>query len=174
MALQPDAVVLSFMPNDIEPKMWVFEKRLSWFANAAQRSYAACLLFVAHRGILEAAGREVRLIQEDAYTADNPRWQKIDRALAEISQLCKDKGIPFLLFVRDSLETEPYTLHREVARREGFSIAPLQTLQDPRWRHLDPRTLENSASDKHLNRRGAAISGTKIYEVMADHGIFAN
>ena len=43
LSLEPDLVLLFFIPNDIEPKMWVFEKRRNPAADLAQRSYAASL-----------------------------------------------------------------------------------------------------------------------------------
>jgi hypothetical protein len=46
LSLDPDLVLLMFSLNDLQPKMWVFERRKSVLANTAQRSYAASLLAV--------------------------------------------------------------------------------------------------------------------------------
>lgn len=170
VSLDPDAVLLRFSKNDIESKMWVFDKRASRLANFAQRSYAACLLFTVRRQVKQKLGSPQQVISIGDYQDGNPRWMTLAKSLAEINQICVDAGIPLLVLVPESLDDMPYPMLVKVAKNEGFRIESFVPFDDARWKHLDPSDLKNSRTDSHANKQGCLINGTKLYEVLMDHG----
>ena len=94
--------------NDIEPVMWVLDKRKGALANLVQRSYAGSLLAITARNTrFRVAGGSG--IAVDHYREDSPRWQAVARSLSEMSALCRQAGIPFLVFVVDE---EPASMRR--------------------------------------------------------------
>lgn len=176
LTLAPDAVMLLFSANDIEPKRWVFEKRSRWFVDLTQRSYAGSLLFVLWRSVRSAlvtlplsaahAGNalpENTGVALEEYRLDSPRWQAIERSLASIHTQLKTRGIPFVLFTNDEL---PHIIGmlETVARREGFPIVNLRIQGDPRWAGQDARLLRNSAVDGHPSPLGNRVLATLMVE----------
>ena len=182
LGLQPDLAMLLFSNNDIETRMWVFDKRRSWLTDKAQRSYAASLLFRFYReararlvpatpvtetaapagdGVLSLMNAPAVAFGE--YRVDRPRWQAIDRSLTEINRLLKDRGIPFVLLVPPDADYI-VALLRGVAQREGFPLVLLDPWADPRWAGEDPRNYSNSYIDGHPNAAGHLIYATLIAE----------
>ena len=172
LELDPDAVILVFSPNDIEPKMWVLDKRSRWYVNMAQRSYAATLLYVLwrelrpHLGTLAALQARAGSYLPDgegsllgAFRPDNPRWLVVDRSLTAINALLHARHVPFVLFtVNDSPAI--LELLEGVASREGFPLVNLQRHADPRWKKMDEALFHNSRMDGHpspLGNRALAI-----------------
>lgn len=175
LSLHPDAVTLLFSPNDIEPKLWVFEKRRRWYRDLAQRSYAASLLYLFFR---ESRQRLADLVLPPAhaegpepsggiafreYRADSPRWQAIDRSLTEMHRQLQARGIPFVLFTN---QERPFivALLDGVARREGFPLVDLQRREDPRWAGQDERLFHNSVTDAHPSPLGHLALATLMVE----------
>ena len=80
LMFEPDIVLLLFSQNDIENKMWVFEKRTGLMADIAQRSYAGSLIYIlfrtVHNKLLRPAGPDIepvlnREIQQEQSIKDN-------------------------------------------------------------------------------------------------------
>ncbi len=174
LALHPDAVLLLFSSNDIEPKRWVFDKRNKWYVDLTQRSYAGSLLYILYRDLgarfsASAAGsgehhRDTSRIALDHYRVDSPRWQAIDRSLTGINALSRTHRIPFVLFTNDEA---PFIVEllEGVAQRERFPIVNLARDRDPRWAGQDPRQFRNSATDGHPSALGNRVLAT----LMAEH-----
>ena len=172
LTLKPDAALLLFSNNDIEPKLWVLNKRRRWHVDLTQRSYAGSLLFVMWRELsgrwmhdAVAAGTDTRDTSRVAlheYRLDSPRWQAIDRSLSEINASLRAQHIPFVLFTQ---EESPYILEllEGVARRERFPIVTLHS-GDPRWAVQDTRLLRNSVVDSHPSALGNGILATLLAE----------
>jgi lysophospholipase L1-like esterase len=176
IALAPDAVILFFASNDIEPKMWVLERRSRWYANLAQRSYAASLLFVlarelrqrlaaagpgaAHAAIPGLGGTGIAL---EEFRADSPRWLAVERSLAQMNDLARARGIPFVLFTHDEADFI-LELLRGVAAREGFPVVNLRRQEDPRWAGMDPALFHNSRIDSHPTPLGNRVLATLAAE----------
>lgn len=172
LTLKPDAALLLFSSNDIEPKRWVLEKRKRWYVDLTQRSYAGSLLFVMWREArgrfsqdAVAAGTDMRdtsRVALDHYRLDSPRWQAIDRSLSEINASLRQRGIPFVLFTNEEL---PYMfeLLEVVARREGFPLVALRK-KGMRWAGQDPRLLRNSVVDGHPSPLGNQVLATRLAE----------
>lgn len=172
LKLNPNAALLLFSNNDIEPKLWVLEKRKRWYVDLAQRSYAGSLLFVMWREARDrfmqdavAAGvgvRDTSRVAFDHYRIDSPRWQAIDRSLSEMNASLRQRGIPFVLFTNDE---PPFILEllEAVARREGFPLVALRK-EGTRWAEEDPRLLRNSVVDGHPSTLGNRALATRLAE----------
>lgn len=166
LSLEPDAVALLFSPNDIEPKLWVFEKRRRWYVDAVQRSYAGSLLYLLFResrqrlaGFLLPPAQAGSPVPDGGgvalgeYRPDSPRWRAIDRSLTAINALLKARHIPFVLFTNQEF---PFIVRllEDVARREGFALVDLKRRDDPRWAGQDERLFHNSPTDAHPSPLG--------------------
>lgn len=175
LRLRPDAVLLLFSNNDIEPKRWVLDKRSKWYVDLIQRSYAGSLLHLLYRdlgarfsasaaGPGAPSGRDNSRVALDHYRVDSPRWQAIDRSLTEINAVCRAHRIPFVLFTNNEA---PFIVEllEGVARRERFPIVHLARDRDPRWAGQDPRQFRNSATDGHPSALGNRVLAT----LMAEH-----
>lgn len=56
LKLQPDVAFLYIIPNDLQDKMWVYDKRGSFLIDRAQRSYAVGLIFYSARWLVNQFG----------------------------------------------------------------------------------------------------------------------
>jgi lysophospholipase L1-like esterase len=155
--LAPDLVLLLFAFNDIQPKMWVLDKRRSPIVNLSQRSYAASFLAVLARRARSAAGGADTRVAGDAYRAGDPRWQAVEGALGAIARHCRERGIPFVVFTHFGATEPPFPLLAEVGRKEDFPVMTLSPWEDPRWAGLDPVDFQNSPSDSHPNAAGCRL-----------------
>ena len=172
LSLRPDLVILLFTTNDIEPKMWVLDKRSGPVVNLAQRSYAACLLNALYRRTRSAFGRRSAGIAVGNYEASNPRWLAIESSMREIHRLCREAGIPFVLFtVFVGSDRPAMEMIRELGRRDGFPVVSLLPWEDPRWADDDRAEYENSPSDSHPNAAGSRIYAQLIHEALLREGV---
>jgi len=172
MQLQPDAVVLFFASNDIDKKNWVFDKRASFAADFAQRSYALSTLFVLYRRVLQARAVDTGGSDMGNYAEGNPRWQAIADSLDKIHDLCKERGLPFVVYAMGDLDSVPNSMVAAEGRKHGFPVVGLQPALDPRWPDADSQKYRNSAVDFHCNPVGCSMWGSLIYEDLARRGIF--
>ena len=171
LGLHPDAVVLLFAANDIEAKGWVFDKRASWTADLAQRSYALSTLFILSRFARQSTGSAEQLINVGNYQQDNPRWRAIADSLARIKQICDGRSIPFLVLVQGSVEEFPNNLVAAEGRKNGFEVVGIRPDMDPRWPDASSKRYRNSLVDSHCNPAGCEMWATLIYEHLVEHGI---
>lgn len=150
--LAPEAVVLAYGMNDVQPVMWVLDKRRNPVVDLVQRSYAGSLVAIlarnARKALSGSAGEELA-----GHRADDPGWRAVDRSLTEINRLCRDKGITFLVFHAWE-EAAVRKLVSGVGVREGFPVLEVFPSRDPHWGRIDPRRLVNSALDGHPNVEG--------------------
>ena len=167
MQLQPDAVLLLFAPNDIERKNWVFEKRESWIANLAQRSYALSTLFVFSRLARESAGIPESYVNMPDFSDDNPRWRAIADSLSRIQQICNARSIPFVVLTMSSTDQMPFSMVAAEGRKDGFEVIGLQPELDPRWPDASSLRYRNSTVDSHPNVAGSVMWATLLYDHLA-------
>lgn len=178
LTLQPDAAVLLFVANDAEDKMWVYEKRSTFVANFAQRSYGASLAYA----VLQPwAMRLARIVRPKSDTMEleervgasqrNPRFDTVARSLTKISRGLRSIGTPLLLIHRRQVEDGLVDVIRDVGQREGFPVRRMDVWADPRWKDEDPTEYKNSSVDQHCNPRGCELVSTVIYELMMDTGL---
>ena len=176
ISLQPQLAILLFSSNDIEPKMWVFDKRRSWYANLIQRSYAASLLYILYRELKKVLADKGLLLAQrlispanagqisfHEYNLASDRWKAIDQSLTAMNALLRQRGIPFVLFTNQELP-HILTLLHSVADREKFPVINLTPWLSPRWRFEEPRKYTNSYVDGHPNPAGHFILATLIAE----------
>lgn len=169
LGLRPDLVLLAYAVNDIEPVMWVFEKRRGRLVNLAQRSYAVSLLgFVARSVKFRLFGYSGIALGE--YREDSPRWREVEEGLSEMHRLCRDEGVGFAVFVYDDLE-EPKALVRALGRREGFPVLELRQETSDRFGGRDPRDLMNSVVDSHPNVEGNRMWAEILANALAESGL---
>jgi lysophospholipase L1-like esterase len=165
--LKPDLVLLMFSNNDIESKMWIFQKRSSWLVAMGQRSYAVSLLFKLKQDLASRLSRSQPLIQQSSYAEGHPRWENIDSSMTQLNQLARSEGIPFIVFARTDSDA-PWDLLGRVAQREGFPLRSLRPFQDERWKDRDRREVLAKGGGLHANREGLAMFTTLIYEELED------
>jgi len=183
MALKPDAVMLLFSSNDIEPKLWVLEKRERWYVDLVQRSYAGSLLYILYRkarqrlsAVSASSAQAVSPVPDDSgvalgeYRLDSPRWQAIDHSLTAIHADLKARHIPFVLFTNGEL---PFVVDmlEAVAKRERFALVNLRRHEDPRWAGQDERLFRNSVTDGHPSPRGNQALATLMAERLEQLGV---
>ncbi len=167
----PNLVVLWYSWNDVETKMWVYEKRHGWTAGVAQRSYAASLLFVLCQEIRAKLGPDRPRPIFKMYQSDHPRWIAVDRSLTEISRQCAARGVDFVVFTPAPPEPMVLTLLAGVGAREGFPVIELDPFSDPRWEEEDPDEYCNSVVDNHRNSAGCRIMATILHEELLREGV---
>ena len=181
LAFNPDLVLLLFSQNDIEGKMWVFDKRSGLFAGVIQRSYAGSLIFIVYRelhdrlpGLIRSASAATlheELQQAFAgYHVDNERWQATRGAMLETSELLRKKAIPFVLLLNNGNRALNDLWNRE-AGMAGFPVVNLNAWNDPRWKDDKKTRYTNSFVDSHPNNEGNKILATLIYELLISKGL---
>lgn len=180
LSLLPDAAVMLLVANDIEDKMWVYEKRSSLMANFAQRSYGASLVYILLRRwakwlipVAEPKLNEVEL-SRSAKSGDSspiPRFEAIATILTKISQKLQRAEVPFLLIYYRNVDEELVEIIRATGIREGFEVRGLDIWDDPRWSDEDRSDYVNSAVDSHCNAKGCEVWAIQIYESMVTAGL---
>jgi lysophospholipase L1-like esterase len=181
LSFKPDLVLLLYSLNDLEGKMWVYEKRAGLFADTMQRSYAGALMFVFYRelrnrlsGVIGTASASVPVEQlQQAFTGyqvDAGRWASSRDAMQEINRLLRERGIPFILLLNNGNRALTGLWSRE-ARAGGFMVANLNTWTDPRWKNDKKSKYTNSYIDSHPNKDGNRILATMIYEFILGRGL---
>ncbi len=161
LSLNPDLVLLIFTDNDLQPKMWVFDRRKSMLVNFVQRSYALSLVALLYwdlNALLTGYSDRVPYLQN---RDEHPRWPVVEAALTQILDLCRERKTPFVLFSR---ETSPRI--EAIAADLGVPFVDLQPLlDDPRW-NKPGVALSVSQIDTHPNRLGGEMYSTLIREAL--------
>lgn len=167
--LHPDLVLLMFSLNDIQPKMWVFERRASLLANFAQRSYAASLLAVFYWEVRFWLTRRDDRAPFRSNLGEHPGWSMVEAAMTRIAALCRQNGIPFVLLVRES-HPRLKSLAESLADRGGLWLVDLGALYaaDPRWKGAE---LRLSWVNPHHNRLGIEADSTLLRESLERLGL---
>jgi hypothetical protein len=165
--LDADVVALMFSTNDLQPKMWVLDRRGSRLVNLAQRSYAASMLAVLYWEVRQSLTGSDPRAPYQVNRDEHPRWSVVERALTRISALCEDRGIPFILFVRGT-----YPRLEALAKKIDMTLVNLSALRrgDPRWNHPGTQ-LAISWVNPHPNRLGSEMYSTLIRESLQRLGV---
>jgi len=170
LGLEPDAVVLYFSTNDIEPRLWVFEKRKNPLFDCAQRSYAASISWALWQRIHSRVGETASSIQYSSFEADHPRWKAIETSLRRIAELLRAREVPFLVVYPGSDDDPHAKLLRAASTADGYEVARLDPARDPSWAS-NPRRYENSATDRHCNPRGCKVVAGELARLMRAAGM---
>jgi len=162
LSLKPRLAILVYSDNDIEPKMFVFDKRSKWYLNLGQRSYAVSLVYTLAENIskkVPVSGSEDMALKE--YYAK--RWGYADHSLHEINTLLRSKEVPFVLFTTEK-QGFIFDLLKSVAKREGFPLVSLDYRQDL-------MKFRNSYIDAHPNKAGNELLARIIAEALEQKGL---
>jgi hypothetical protein len=165
LGLAPDAVALFFATNDIEPKLWVFERRRSRLADCAQRSYAASIAAVLFQRLRSQRGETDPRVRYASFEPGNPRWEAVAAALRRIAELLRGRDIPFLVVAPGPDDAPHLQLLRGVGSAAGFAVEQLDGASDPRWA-AEPARFVNSATDRHCNALGCRIIAEKLAQLL--------
>ena len=169
--LKPNLVLLMFSSNDIEPKMWVFDRRKNPLVRLAQRSYGVSLLYLIKQRIQSRFAKQERngLIQWAAYTEENPRWLSIRNSLLELKALLDSENIPFIL-LGQGRENRAWNMVRQFAEDEEIEARLVNPFDDPRWQSLDPNAFLAPKGGGHLNKEGLHMYSIIIQEMLEELG----
>lgn len=172
LSLQPDLVVLYFSTNDIEPRMWVFEKRKNPLVNLAQRSYAASIGFILlRRAAALANGHGPELIQYSSFAPGNPRWLAIEASLSAIARHLSNRSIPFLVVTAGEEGDAHMVLLRRLGEASGFPVGRLDAVSKGSKWAANPEPFVNSPIDHHCNPRGCRLIAEDFARLMAAAGM---
>lgn len=141
----PDMVLLVFSINDLQPKMWVLNRRDFWLTNIAQRSYAVSFLAVFYWELRAwLTGHDSR-VPHRRKIEDHPGWPIVKSSLTRIARLCEERGIPFVLFLQES-----YPALETLAEDVDIPLAILEPL-DAELRISLVNTHPNKAGTEQLS-----------------------
>ena len=165
LSLKPDAIVLIYARNDIQPKMWVFGKRESMLVNLSQRSYAASLLYTLFRKFNKNLGDRQTMVDDfNRPKHDHPGWRRVEISLTAISELCRQNQIPFALATRGSDQSGVVNHLRDIGLKEGFPVF--------HWQFEAGKRLVNSATDGHPNPEGSRFIAQFLYDRLSEKKFF--
>lgn len=182
LSLNPDLAILLFSANDLQPKLWIFEKRKIWYVDWAQRSYAASLAYFAYTTFKSTLAQQKRVTKpivsklsaapvgiqpHKSQWQNSPEWKSVQSALSEMNALLNRRGIPFALFTHNENQNNVNRLSR-IGQTEGFPVLKLNSGADQRWSHYKPKQISNSAVDSHPNQLGNLIIATLIAERLTE------
>jgi lysophospholipase L1-like esterase len=170
LGLAPDAVALLFATNDIEPKLWVFDRRRNPLADCAQRSYAASMLAVLLQRIRSQPGETDPRVRYASFEPGNPRWEAVATALRRMAELLRARDIPFLVLAPGPGDARHLQLLRGVGSAAGFAVEQLEGASDPRWA-AEPARFVNSATDRHCNALGCRIIAEQLAQLLGRNGL---
>ena len=92
--------------------------------------------------------------------------------MLEIHRLCREAGIPFVLFtVSFGFGHPAMAMVQDLGKRAGFPVFPLLPWEDPRWSDDGRSVYENSPSDSHPNPAGSRIYAQLIHEALLREGV---
>ncbi len=164
--LAPDLVVLFYSLNDIEPKMWIFEKRSNALTKIAERSYAVVMIYSIIQMAKDKWSPQSSRINLSAYRETGNAWQRVKHSLAELAKNVARDGAKFVLITSGKGKHIP--LLQTVAKENNFPICVLNLFDDPRYEHIDPATLFAKGGGLHFNHEGLAIQTQAIYESLLE------
>jgi lysophospholipase L1-like esterase len=173
--LHPRLVILMFSENDIEPKMWIFNKRKAWYRRLAQRSYLVTFLYALTRETLVTRNVTGQSADPSAdfgsdYEANNPRWLAIDRSLTALHGDLQARGIPLVVFANISGDFAGRPLMHALCAREKIPMLELTPSEDPRWMNRYDQ-LVNSRTDPHPSALGHAVIAGRIVHALDSLGL---
>ena len=168
LSLQPDAVVLSYAVNDVESVLWVLDKRANPVTDLVQRSYAGSLLAILARNLKNAVTGSSTL-NLGAYSASSPGWQAVDRSMTKMNGLCRQAGIPFVVFHIFEDVAPLRALLTQLGKREGFPVLEIFPSAHPRYASRDPQSLVNSPMDSHPNAEGNVMWAELLQGALRGH-----
>jgi hypothetical protein len=183
LAYGPDAVVLGFVLNDSEDENAAEERRArDWVQQKRERKSRVrrllnqSVLYRLVSGRIDATlENRLRLsAYRSQFGADYPGWVACQKALKLMGNVCREKGIPFVvmifpLFGQPLDESYPFTeIHGLIAHAAGEAGARVVDLL-PFYRGLRWDVLVvDGADDEHPNEIGHRIAAGALLRALED------
>lgn len=166
---KPDLLLLMFSSNDIEPKMWIFDRRRNPLIKIAQKSYAASFLFLLKRRVQGyfAGADSDNYIKWSAYEERNPRWLKVKDSLNELHGMANSQNIPFVV-LGQGRANRSWNMVARVAAAQGFEAHLIDPFADARWRDLDPAAFFTKRGGGHLGAEGLMMYSELVLELLIE------
>ena len=178
LGLEPDAVILGYVPNDAEPPLFTIDAA----GNPVRRDREAFieaettppeppsglrisqLIWQVRRA--QRLGRQTVSYYQGLYAPENEGWQESKRALREIIVICREREIPCVVLMFPVLvdldDSYPFAaIHEQVGTvvqdAGGIFVDLLPALKGK-----DARTLWVHPTDQHPNEQVHAIAGELV------------
>jgi len=187
--LQPDAVILGYVPNDAEPPLFLLDPKTGTpirrnreaFIEAEGSPQAPPDSILFRLRVAQLAWqflRHTRLTRQTVsyyrslYAPGNAGRHESERALREIIGTCHENGIPCIVVIFPILHklsnrypfTEIHKLIGNVVRDAGGTVVDLM----PALRNKDARELWVHPTDQHPNERAHAIAGELVAQSLRE------
>ncbi len=162
--LQPDLVLLTYVPNDIEEKKKPYDP---WTETSMSgKPFPAMLKIMAGKLWLYRLAHHtyryaiLELLDEKslARSENGTGWRRSMSALSELVGICRERKIPLILFFKRTDPEAKNLLFADVGRHaQGVPVKDMA----PWFAGLNVSSLQNSRVDTHPNAEG--------HRVMAEH-----
>lgn len=171
--LKPDLILHIYVYNDIESKMWIFEKRESALVKLVQSSYALSLMYKFYTKLAGLAGANPLFLHSGMYETSHPRYKATRAALSGLHAEAAKHSVPMVQFALiGEAYPEARALLREASKADKFNIHWLDTWSaDARWSHLSEREIQAKKGGGHPNAAGGRIFATMIFEALIREGV---
>jgi len=184
VALAPDAVVLTFVTNDVEDDHWALYQEIRSAAEAAaagaEEPLSARLtrwwtellpgtrrlyLFTRERAAVRSGGGIEADVDVERLPGYEEGWARCERALERVRARCASLGVPLLVLDHT---TPRIPAVRRWCERNGVSWADL-SFTAAEW----AEDVRVSAADSHANSRGHRYQFEKARAALVDAGLLA-
>jgi hypothetical protein len=174
--IEPDVVVLLYVPNDIVPNDPPFDP---WSQLSLQgKSPPEAITILLSESWLYRLGRFVFQHSRSNGPASldkNARGVKESMdALSAIASFCRDQGVHFVTFFYRSkrgplggLSSTLFSQIQTIGQTDGFSVADVGSW----WADVDMRSVIHSTIDSHPNERGHEILAAGMADFLMTHGL---
>jgi lysophospholipase L1-like esterase len=172
-ALQPDALVLMFVENDVDPLGPTPEELAS--LGGYLKHPRLNLEFALGRSRVYSMARHLipGLILRPKVAVSDPGWDTAMASMRELAAWSRERQVPLLVFFFRMLPSEKtdllYAELRAVAAEEQFELVDVL----PWYAGINPRDLTVSFVDAHPNGAGHRILAEGMAETMVANGMLA-
>jgi len=186
LAYQPDAVLLSFVPNDVEPNIFAEGHKVEFFSeftnsyvtNDWLSRYSELWMFLRRSLAYYTLGQRHLQNSIDSYLDDSEKWQKCRSALLDMRNLCEEYDVPLLVvifpfFVNLNGDYPFQPIHDQVVSTcEDKGIAVLDLRES--YRNYRGPELWVHPTDQHPNDVAHQIAAEAIAEKLSALDPFKN
>jgi lysophospholipase L1-like esterase len=170
--VKPDIVVIQYFISDVEPRSM---GRNSWLL---KHSFLADYLFDRYSLLQFTLGSEKKDLfsyYADFYKDDNEAWKKTQQCLAEIRQVTRTDGVPFIIMlipdIHDVSQNSPYRdLYTKMeAVFNKLEIPTINTFDAfQKEAGNDVSRLWIQSDDPHPNAKGHALMADALYGYLVE------
>jgi hypothetical protein len=174
--IEPDAVILVYITNDIETNDPPFDP----WAQVSLRGKSpreAVTILLGNSWLYRLGYFTFRLSRSSRPAALDKNARGVTEsmdALSAIATFCRERGIKFVTFFYPLRRISPgglpaavFSEIQTVGRNHGFSVADV----GPWWADVDMRSVTNSRIDPHPNERGHEILAAGMADFLMTHAL---